>query len=162
SAQMHHENIVRSAVWLPAALLCLERSLFRVPRSAVFWSALGALAFAQAALGLHVQPVLIAALALGLYAVFRAIVPTRTAAHGPHPHRLRRVAGGLLAGWHVRRSRPRRRPAGGGAVAGAWRVGARVVAARRGGLRLRQCVRAAAGQPGERDLPVLLPPVGCD
>jgi hypothetical protein len=79
SAQMHHENIVRSAVWLPAALLCLERSVFSVPRSAIVWSALGALAFAQAALGLHVQPVLMAALALGLYAVFRALVPTRNA-----------------------------------------------------------------------------------
>jgi hypothetical protein len=80
TAQMHHENVVRSAVWLPAALLCLERAVFRVPKSALIWSALGALAFAQAALGLHVQPVLMAALALGLYALFRALVPSRNAA----------------------------------------------------------------------------------
>jgi hypothetical protein len=80
SGQMHHENVVRSAVWLPAALLCLERSVFRVPSSAMIWSALGALAFAQAALGLHVQPVLMAALAIGLYALFRALVPSRNAA----------------------------------------------------------------------------------
>jgi hypothetical protein len=80
TAQMHHENVVRSAVWLPAALLCLERAVFRVPRSALIWSGLGALAFAQAALGLHVQPVLMAALALGLYALFRALVPSRNAA----------------------------------------------------------------------------------
>jgi hypothetical protein len=77
---MHHENVVRSAVWLPAALLCLERSVFRVPKSAFIWSALGALAFAQAALGLHVQPVLMAALALGMYALFRALVPSSNAA----------------------------------------------------------------------------------
>jgi hypothetical protein len=80
TGQIHHENVVRSAVWLPAALLCLERSVFRVPRSALIWSALGALAFAQAALGLHVQPVLMAALALGMYALFRALVPSRNAA----------------------------------------------------------------------------------
>jgi len=79
SAQMHHENVVRSAVWLPAALTCLERSLFRVPRSTLVWSGLGAAAFAMGALGLHVQPVLMAALALGLYAVFRAFVPSRNA-----------------------------------------------------------------------------------
>jgi hypothetical protein len=80
TAQMHHENVVRSAVWLPAALLCLERSVFRVPQSALMWSGLGALAFAQAALGLHVQPVLMAAMALALYALFRALLPSRNAA----------------------------------------------------------------------------------
>jgi membrane protein YfhO len=79
SAQMHHENVIRSAVWLPAALLCLERSVFSVPRSTFVWSALGGLAFAQAALGLHVQPVLMSALALGLYALFRALLPSRNA-----------------------------------------------------------------------------------
>jgi hypothetical protein len=82
SAQMHHENVVRSAVWLPAVLACAERSVFRVPRSAFMWSGLGALAFAQAALGLHVQPVLMLALALGLYSIFRALLPTRNAEHG--------------------------------------------------------------------------------
>jgi hypothetical protein len=79
TAQMHHENVVRSAVWLPAALLCLERSLFGVPRSLLLWAALGALAFAQAALGLHVQPVLMAAVALGAFALFRALLPTTNA-----------------------------------------------------------------------------------
>jgi hypothetical protein len=79
TAQLHHENVVRSAVWLPAALICLERSVFRVPRSTFIWSAVGALAFAQSALGLHVQPVLMAALALGLYALFRALLPSRNA-----------------------------------------------------------------------------------
>jgi hypothetical protein len=83
SAQMHHENVVRSAVWLPAVLACAERAAqrgfaFRVARCAV-WTALGALGFAQAALGLHPQPVLMSALAVGLYAVFHALLP------GPRP-----------------------------------------------------------------------------
>ncbi|HEX8968766.1 MAG TPA: hypothetical protein VF937_12850, partial [Chloroflexota bacterium] len=79
TAQMHHENVVRSAVWLPALLACLERAVqqagvFRVKRF-VMWTAIGALAFSQAALGLHVQPVLMAALALALFAIFRSLVP---------------------------------------------------------------------------------------
>jgi hypothetical protein len=82
SAQMHHENVVRSAVWLPAALLCMERA---TPRSGglrirqwLMWSALGSLAFALAALGLHIQPVLMTVMALGMYAAFRALVGGRS------------------------------------------------------------------------------------
>jgi hypothetical protein len=82
TAQMHHENVVRSAVWLPAVLLCVERSVFRVPRSTCVWAAIGAVAFAQAALGLHVQPVLMLVLAAVLYAVFRALVPSGNAPGG--------------------------------------------------------------------------------
>ena len=83
SAQMHHENVVRSAVWLPAVLACLELAACRPPRSAVVWSALGALVFAQSALGLHVQPVLMAALAIGGYALFRlAAAPLKVFASG--------------------------------------------------------------------------------
>jgi hypothetical protein len=77
SAQMHHENVVRSAVWLPAVLACADRALRG--RTPVAWMGLGALAFAQAALGLHVQPVLMSALAVGGYALFRAMLP------GPRP-----------------------------------------------------------------------------
>jgi hypothetical protein len=73
SAQMHHENVVRSAVWLPGVLLCLERaSQHAGTRGWLLWSVLGALAFAVAALGLHVQLVLMTAMALGMYAVFRS------------------------------------------------------------------------------------------
>jgi hypothetical protein len=81
SAQMHHENVVRSAVWLPAVFACAERAVQQRPtfRASQFalWTALGAVAFCQAGVGLHVQPVLMLALALGLYVVFRALVPTR-------------------------------------------------------------------------------------
>lgn len=81
SAQMHHENVVRSAVWLPAVLACAERAaqqrlVFQVSRFAL-WTAVGALAFSQSALGVHVQPVLMLALALGGYVVFRALIPVR-------------------------------------------------------------------------------------
>lgn len=75
SAQMHHENVVRSAVWLPAAVLCLERAGWRPGGSVFVWAGLGALAFAQAALGLHVQPVLMASMALALYAAVRLSIP---------------------------------------------------------------------------------------
>ena len=80
TAQMHHENIVRSATWLPAVLTCIDRAMRAESRQRMAaWSAVGALAFAQSALGLHVQPVLMMALAVGAYALFRAMLP------GPRP-----------------------------------------------------------------------------
>ncbi|HEY0581042.1 MAG TPA: YfhO family protein [Chloroflexota bacterium] len=96
TAQLHHENVIRSAVWLPAVLTCAERSLFRAPRSAFVWASLGALAFAQAALGLHVQPVLMIVLALGLYSLFRAFVPTRNAASATRNAYLPLITGAVI------------------------------------------------------------------
>src|SRR4030095_1024400 len=65
TAQMHHENVIRSAVWLPAVLACFQLGLLAQARARTLaWVALGALAFAQSALGLHVQPVLMLALAV--------------------------------------------------------------------------------------------------
>lgn len=76
TAQMHHENVVRSAIWLPAVLACFVRARACATRwRLAAWSALGALALAQSALGLHVQPVLMLGLALGLYALFFALMP---------------------------------------------------------------------------------------
>jgi hypothetical protein len=124
SAQMHHENIVRSAVWLPAVLLCVERCALRVARSAFVWSGVGALAFAQSALGLHVQPVLMLALALGGYALFRTLAPTRNAQRATRNAYLPLVVGAAIV-------------AGGMAVAavqwvplGEWAL----VSSRRGGV----------------------------
>ena len=78
TAQMHHENVVRSAVWLP---LCWPASNWpsdpKRCAAAPPGSPLGALAFAQSALGLHVQPVLMSALAIAAYAVFRALAGPR-------------------------------------------------------------------------------------
>jgi len=99
TAQMHHENVVRSAVWLPAVLTCAERALFRVPRSLFVWTGLGALAFAQSALGVHVQPVLMLALALGAYALFRALLPSRNADRPTHNAYLPLIgAAGIVVG----------------------------------------------------------------
>jgi hypothetical protein len=75
TAQMHHENVIRSSIWLPAVFACFVRAASAASnRRAVRWCVLGALAFSQAAVGLHVQPVLMIALALGLYAIFRGLV----------------------------------------------------------------------------------------
>lgn len=77
TAQMHHENVIRSAVWLPLVLALVDRALRVGDRRRWGWAALAALAFAQAALGLHVQPVLMLALALGAWVLFRALVGPR-------------------------------------------------------------------------------------
>jgi Bacterial membrane protein YfhO len=73
TAQMHHENVIRSSVWLPAVLACAELSLGATRRRFIGWTAVGALAFSQSALGLHVQPVLMVAIALGGYAVYSGL-----------------------------------------------------------------------------------------
>ncbi len=79
TAQMHHENVVRSAVWLPLVLAAMERGFTATSRRRQLgWLALATLAFAQSALGLHIQPVLMEALAIGAYALFRV-------AAGPWP-----------------------------------------------------------------------------
>jgi hypothetical protein len=74
TAQMHHENVVRSAVWLPLVLAAMERGFTSTSlRRQLAWLALAALAYAQSALGLHIQPVLMEALAIGGYALFRVV-----------------------------------------------------------------------------------------
>jgi hypothetical protein len=73
TAQMHHENVVRSAVWLPLVLTGAERALRSPTRRSAAWLAVGALAFAQSATGLHVQPVLMLALALAAYVAYRLV-----------------------------------------------------------------------------------------
>jgi Bacterial membrane protein YfhO len=78
-AQLHHENVVRSAAWLPLVLVCVERALRQATqRRQLAWLALGALAFAQAALGLHVQPVLMLAVAVAGWALFRVALGPRS------------------------------------------------------------------------------------
>jgi hypothetical protein len=74
TAQMHHENLVRSAVWLPLVLALAERALQATGRRRWGWLALGALVYAQSALGLHVQPVLMLTLALSGYVAFRTVL----------------------------------------------------------------------------------------
>lgn len=82
TAQMHHENIVRSAVWLPAVIACAQRVLRNQGRRRLAWIAVGALAMGQSALGLHVQPMLMILVALGLYGIYGVLL-TRERAWRP-------------------------------------------------------------------------------
>ncbi|MCC6179971.1 MAG: hypothetical protein IT305_32050 [Chloroflexi bacterium] len=73
-AQLQHENVVRSAVWLPLILLCAERS-FRVSGwRRQRWLVGGGLVLACAALGVHIQPVFMTLVCLGLYTTYRVLV----------------------------------------------------------------------------------------
>ncbi len=54
--QIQHENLVRSAVWLPLVLLLVERAFGAAGWGRQRWLALAGLALAVAALGTHVQP----------------------------------------------------------------------------------------------------------
>lgn len=74
-AQMHHENVVRTAVWLPLALVPLELA-FRARDWR--WHAgliLSGVVLAVAMLGVHVQPAIMALIAVAGYALFRTIFP---------------------------------------------------------------------------------------
>jgi hypothetical protein len=69
--QLQHENMIRSAVWLPGLLLTLELALRRRGWARQRWLLLGGLGFGCACLGLHLQAVVMSLLALGLYALCR-------------------------------------------------------------------------------------------
>src|SRR5262249_1783296 len=104
--QLHHTNVGNSAIWLPAVLACLELALRRGGVGPAGRTGLRGLALGNALLGIHLQPVLMTLLALGLWAVFRATPPlvtpvldARNGASPPVEHRwrqVRRAAGGAL------------------------------------------------------------------
>ncbi|MDP8924371.1 MAG: YfhO family protein [Chloroflexota bacterium] len=73
-AQLQHENLVRSAVWLPLILLLVERALRAGGWARQRRLVLAGLTLAVAALGLHVQPIAMTLLALGLYTTYRLVV----------------------------------------------------------------------------------------
>ena len=73
-AQIQHENVIRSAVWLPLVLLCAERALRTTGWRRQQWLVAGGLALALAALGVHIQPVFMTLVTLGLYALYRVVV----------------------------------------------------------------------------------------
>ncbi|MBV9601549.1 MAG: YfhO family protein [Chloroflexi bacterium] len=71
-AQIHHENIVRTASWLPLILACVEKGLrAAVWRSRLRWTALGAICLGLAGLSLHSQVLAIELLILTGYGAFR-------------------------------------------------------------------------------------------
>src|SRR5258708_11522399 len=72
AAQIHHENIVRTAAWLPLLLAIVERALTAdSARSRLRWTLLAAVALGMAGLPLHSQMLFIDLLILAMYGAFR-------------------------------------------------------------------------------------------
>lgn len=72
-AQMHHTNVVDSAVWLPAVLGSAECAVRARTAGRLGWILVGGLALGCAALGVHVEPVLMIGSMLLVWCVFRAV-----------------------------------------------------------------------------------------
>lgn len=74
-AQVHHENIIRTAAWLPVILALVERGL-RAPdwRRQLRWTVGASLALGLAGLSLHSQMLAIDLLVLGVYGLMRWLV----------------------------------------------------------------------------------------
>ncbi len=71
-AQVHHENIVRTASWLPLILACTEMGLQACSwKSRVRWTALAAICLGLAGLSLHSQVLAMELLILAGYGAFR-------------------------------------------------------------------------------------------
>lgn len=72
--QVQHENLVRSAAWLPLILLAVELALRSTSWRRQQWLVAAGLALAMAALGVHIQPVFMSLVCLGLYVAYRVLV----------------------------------------------------------------------------------------
>lgn len=72
--QIQHENVIRSAIWLPLVLLCVELAIRSVGWRRQQWLVAGGLALAMAALGVHIQPVFMTLICLPLFVLYRVIV----------------------------------------------------------------------------------------
>jgi membrane protein YfhO len=71
-AQIHHENIVRTASWLPLILACVEQALRSLAwRQRMRWTLVAALALGMAGLSLHSQVLAIELLGLAAYGAMR-------------------------------------------------------------------------------------------
>ena len=83
-AQIHHENIVRTASWLPVMLAVLERALRSNGwRAQLRWTMLAAVPLGMAGLSLHSQMLAIDLLILAGYGAFRwAVGPLASVAVG--------------------------------------------------------------------------------
>ena len=77
---LQHDNIVRSAIWLPWLLLAAERALRSTGPGRLGWVGVAALALAFGGVGVHVQPLLMSLLIFGLALLFgpfgRTSIPT--------------------------------------------------------------------------------------
>jgi hypothetical protein len=80
-AQTHHENVIRTAAWLPVQLTLVERALRREGAARRRWTAMAAASLGVAGLGLHSQLLAIELLTLAGYGLFRwSVGPIRGAA----------------------------------------------------------------------------------
>lgn len=73
-AQIQHENVVRSGVWLPLVLTFVELGLRERGWRRQQWLVAAGLALAMAALAVHIQPVFMTLVCVGLYVLYRVIV----------------------------------------------------------------------------------------
>ncbi len=70
-AEIHHENIARTAAWLPLALALCERALRATGRARLAWTALGSLVVGLESLSLHTQILVTDLLVLAAYGALR-------------------------------------------------------------------------------------------
>jgi hypothetical protein len=70
-AQIHHENIVRTAAWLPVILACLEEALRSRRGHRRIWTGATALALGMAGLSLHSQLLAMELMVLAAYCALR-------------------------------------------------------------------------------------------
>ena len=82
AAQVHHENVVRTAAWLPLILALAELAWRAEGSRRARWLALAALALGMSALAVHVQPVLLSLLALATFIGFRSLIAPSTGLFG--------------------------------------------------------------------------------
>ena len=80
---LQHDNIMRTAVWLPWLLLAAERALRQRGRRRALWMLGGALVLAMQSLGVHVQPLLFSLVMLGAYLLVGPLARTHGASTDP-------------------------------------------------------------------------------
>jgi hypothetical protein len=93
-AHIHHENIVRTAAWLPVGLACLERGLRTCGGARTRWMLGAAGSVGLAGVGLHPEILLDDLLAITLYGLLRW-------RHGPIGGLTRRAGSRARAVWQV-------------------------------------------------------------
>jgi len=72
--QMHHTNVVNTAIWLPLTLLMIEMALRNVRRWRWLYVTFAGTAVGIQSLGLHIQPLLMSGFFLALYIPFRVLL----------------------------------------------------------------------------------------
>ena len=149
--QIQHENVVRSAVWLPLILAFVELALRSTGWRRQQWLIAAGLAMAMSALGVHIQPVFMTLVCLGLFVLYRVVV-------GPVAGRWwERV---VLLVWAPLLVTGHRAGRGGGPVAAPLRARADVVPGTGPGVRPGDHLAAPLAEPANRRPAVPVPPAG--